>query len=281
MSRRSYLQRIAQPAAPGDTVLFATPRAAPDEMRPQRAGGEPPASTSPHPAADRAVAPPTSPPRHAPTAAIARAAQPETQAPRPASAEPVRAGAVRPLAGAPDRTIRRKSAAAKGAAAPRPHAEPKIFLHAPILSTDVPGRNAAAIAPQPETASTFAAAVNAPEPDSPPIPPIAARAAPLHESAFEPLRSDEPTVPPIHATAPPTAGPSAPPAPGRSAPSAPSASAPTRIHIGTIEVRSPPAPAPIPPPAAPVAASAAAHALGGAAAPVARGYGWRFGLSQG
>jgi hypothetical protein len=278
MSRRSYLQRIAQPAAPGDTVLFATSRAAPDEMRPKRAGGEPPASTSLRPATDRAVAAPTSPPRHAPTAAIARAPQPETQAPRPASAEPVRAGAALPLAGAPDRTIRRKSAAAKGAAAPRPHAEPKIFLHAPILATDVPGRNAAAIAPQPETASTFAAAVNAPEPDSSSIPPIASRAAPLHGSgAFEPVRSDAPVLPPTHAATPAADRRPAPPAPDRSAP--PGASAPTRIHIGTIEVRSPPVP--MPPPAAPVAAPAAAHALGGAAAPVARGYGWRFGLSQG
>jgi hypothetical protein len=57
---------------------------------------------------------------------------------------------------------------------------------------------------------------------------------------------------------------------------------PPRIHIGTIEVRTLPTPAPGPPPRPAPPQHPASHSpSGAAAAPFSRAYGWRFGLIQG
>jgi len=97
----------------------------------------------------------------------------------------------------------------------------------------------------------------------------AATFSPTHETA--PL-AEPPAIPSANAT--PRF-----PAPPQSISARTSDPASPRIHIGTIEVRTTPPPAPQPsPPAAPVPTGASRDS---ASVPVSRGYGWRFGLSQG
>jgi hypothetical protein len=263
---RTYLQRIAQPLRPGDPVLFAMPQVAPDDARP-------PATPPVTPAA------PASGPvlRRTPSRAASPALK-QTPSPRsPMSPAPADAAAPPPVLSAHAPEI------AVASPAPAP-----VVAGAQALSTRRPDDPPAAQAP-------LAAA---PEPAPAPVSMDGPAAAPLELQSTEAvaLTATVPTVsPPGRPAVPVTAAIDHPPAareihdaeplpdrvplpalrlPGAAPPADAGGPPPPRIHIGTVEVRAAPPPVPVPQ-AAPRAAPRAE------AAPISRGYAWRFGLVQG
>ncbi len=260
MTGRSYLQRIAEPLLPGEPVLFAVPTATPDEARPAAVpqpplaaaqGSQPvlrrtPARSTPAPAQSTASAAPPLP--ITPAASSTDASSPGTSVPSASTMSmdgtpvPIAAGQPAPLLSPPQ---------AQGPEAAVP------------VALDGVG--------SPPTVR--AAAIGAPE-------------AAKSSVGFDPLPSlaqEAPVLPAAHAI--PSAAPFAEPARAaahREAAALPATSevrptpTPPRIHIGTVEVHAAaPPPAAVPPPASPRAAPRVE------AAPISRGYAWRFGLVQG
>jgi hypothetical protein len=255
MSRRSYLQRIAEPLRPGDPVLFAVPQPSPAEARPT---AEMPTS---HPAATLRRA----------TTDVASTTAAKAPGTGVAPAAPPAAGAAPPR-GVIARDQRLATAPFAASSAPSPPLAAKRAT--PLSAYDAPApRTAMEEHPDPTAGEAAVESSFAPSP----IPP--GRVSAPHAMALDPVRSE----PPISVAPVPRAIPNASaPEPLHRPPYAPLASsadraAPApRVHIGTVEVRSSaPTPAPAP---APPAAPAAPHR---AATPIARGYAWRFGLIQG
>jgi actin cytoskeleton-regulatory complex protein PAN1 len=260
MARPTYLQRIAEPLRPGEPVLFAVPRPAPDEARP---------------AAETPSVGPSAPLRR--SAAAPRAAATQTDAASPRR----QAGAVATLADG-ELTPARPAGSAARPAVDRDETRARR-LPAPGSVAATAGE---AIAPEPRSmarpplASTSGVLRDA-----------SLRAAPQHEEVLDGTKEDlslrsrhrrrlEGRTESIQAAGIPAAAVEHPPSlapspPGSTAPPpspSPSTAPPSpRLHIGTIEVRSA---APPPPPVARAAPQPGAAAL-------SRGYGWRFGLVQG
>ena len=211
MARRSYLKRVAEPLPPGQPMLFALPRPAPDAVRPVAA---PKARTA--------------------------------SAPAPKSA----------TAAAPKTTAMSRSAPAAAAA--------------PILRFDATSDAApAAVGSGPLTAT--------PRPTQ--VTPLSTHS--VHASSSPELAS---------AAEFPIAG-AHDPLPAQRAKSAaqltnipwaakPVGHAPPRIHIGMIEVRTSPPPAPIPTLPPSPQQHPASHSTPGDTVASSRAYGWRFGLNQ-
>jgi len=284
MARRSYLRRIVAPLTPGEPVLFPVPGPPPGEARPPaRGGGTPPdgASEAAKPALRRTPARNIAAPAGGQVRTQAQAADPAAlrtdgmPSPGPADAAPP---AVPPVFGIPDRGappagqptaaewIAPREAVPDFALATRP-AEPSFMTGATLESgAPVTFQAMPAIAPAApnKAAPASATAVVAPTPPSAPAPmPVAATRVPR---AAEPIAFAKPVPrPQPQPFAPAVAGPVA------------DQAAPPRIHIGTIEVRTAPAapPQPAAPPPSPLSVAAAPPGA------TARGYGWRYGLSQG
>jgi len=299
MARRSYLERIAEPLPPGEPVLFAVPRPAVDEARPAAA---PRAQTAPAPAAPAA------------TPSLRRAAAGNALAAVPGS---LTAAAAAPAAPAATPSLRRVAAsnalvavpgsltAAPPLAATRSSSAPAspVFESAPIAPPPV--ADAPAMRAEPPDFSEPTQPSNRALEIGPPLdavsrvvadpPPFSFRAEPspqvLPPAAKPASASSKPTL--TAAAAVPIVR-AADPIPSQLPPAAvlslnisqaespnSSGAAPPRIHIGTIEVRTSPPPAPVPPPS-PTPLQPASHAPpGGAAAQFSRAYSWRFGLIQG
>ena len=263
VAARTYLQRIAQPLRPGDPVLFAMPQVAPDDARPP---ATPPVAS---------VAPASGPVLRRTPSRVASPAPMQSPPPRSAvSPAPANATAPPPTLAAHGSEI----AAASPVAAPVFAGEPPSSsahdnppaMQAPSAavpaSVSMDGPAAAPLALRSTEGVAPAAPVPALSTQEPPsesaavaaIDPLPPRAS--HDAVRLPERAALPALR-LPAAAPPgdTAGPQ-----------------PPRIHIGTVEVRAAPPAVPVPvPQAAPRAASRPD------AAPISRGYAWRFGLVQG
>jgi len=272
MAHRSYFQRIAEPVRLGDPLLFAMPRAAPDEARPPAV--PPAAATTVTPSAASVLR--RAPARAAPP--LAPAALPATPSVVPATPSTVPAipSAQVPAIATPANAAPRGLASA----VPPPAAAPAVPAPPPgPLSAAEPGRRSASVpaadvpaspgARREETAATdfvgppsFATGLAAPAPAAAELPSVFRPAPRTAQSTSDGVpgarsgaRHAEPVIrPPASLAAPPS--------------SSSAGVVPPRIHIGTVEVRSA---APVLPHAAP----------GSAAAPISRGYAWRFGLVQG
>lgn len=257
---RTYLQRIAQPLRPGDPVLFAIPQVAPDDARPPAT--LPVASVTPAsgPVLRRTPSRVASPaPMQAPSPRSAVSPAPaDATAPPPALSAHGTDSAIASPAPAPvvagEQALNTRRADPPAVQAP--------FVAAPVhmgvpTASPLEARTTEAVAPiapapAPLTSEPPAASVAAA------IDPPAARA--INDAVPLPNRVTLPALRLPGATPPGDAG--SPP--------------PPRIHIGTVEVRAAPPPAPVPvPQSAPRAASRPD------AAPISRGYAWRFGLVQG
>ena len=253
MARRSYLQRIAEPLRANDPVLFALPHPAPDEARPAAmnpilASGA--VSTTPmlRRAPARAISSP------APVAASGSSVPPAPAAVAPADAV---ANAMPDAAGTPAfqaSSAERHAAAAEPGMRSAPPRSPE-----PVQAPDE--------SPKPAPAGhRVAGFVRQP-------PPATFQAAPP-SAAFE-VAAASPGIAPSGTPDALQAEPARRQPPSPAAPMPNTGSAAPRIHIGTVEVRSAaPPPAPVPPPTA-------ARSTPPAAAPISRGYAWRFGLVQG
>jgi len=287
MARRSYFQRIAEPLVPGKPVLSAVPRPAVDEARPAAAapGIRPspvPAAETPAPVLRRSPAD-----GNRPVAGYAPARPGAIAAAAPAATQDVSApGAVSLAAPAPA-----VSPATDGVEAVEP--APRLALSDDVgLPRDF-GAPAGFPDFEPGVPEVARDSVARPLADGPPLEPVRraeppAPDAPVDRWADAPAARMAPTAPtaePVARTpAPPATWPGYPPAPIVAVNPSANLAGPAHIHIGTIEIRSTPpqAPAPQPPPAPARAPAAAGSAFGAnAAAPVSRGYGWRFGLIQG
>ena len=275
MSRQSYLQRIAEPLRAGDPVLFAVPRPLPTDAR---APIEAPATRLDAAEPGRA----TTLRRRAASNAATRAA-PDTsavgigaQTTAPAIADTT-ASTPAPTVIAPppshgiaatDDDAARRAPALRPAltetqlrpATPAPN-EPAIARTLTSTAGAPPDR---ASTPR-HSASTWTAAPSASDSAAPDLAPPDMTVADIVAPAARPEAAAIAAQPPPAAISPPT--PMATPATG--------ATLAPRIHIGTVEVRA------APPPAAASSPRAAPAAPRGAAAPIARGYAWRFGLPQG
>lgn len=246
MSRRNYLQRIAEPIQPGEPVLFAVPHPARNSARPAanrpadiirrapafaRAAGPAAAVSQQTPAASTPSLP-VLPPVAAPAAAAAEIAPVRMAADEPASERPSPAVEALPPASPSFVPPTAPPVAAEPLAATARVSEPPIAEVA-VATAEHPDRQ---VAREPERASSSARPVRLP--------------------ADLPNRSVEAAGrPPAQVSAPP------------------------RIYIGTVEVRViAPQPAPTPVVAQPSAPSAAAPAPREL---ISRGYGWRLGVGQG
>lgn len=263
MTRRSYLQRIAQPLRPGDPVLFALPQAPAAERRPaaglptSRPAGPP---TAPAPrlrppgdagAAETVVVPADE--RATPSQDVILPADPIAAAPPSDASAPRMPAVQRPRSTLASETHRTPPArAAQPEAPPR---EPPAFALAATRAV-ARGERGPEVRIEPPASSPASAAASAH--------PAAAMPASAEASA--------PRVAPVARE--PESFPDARP-PARTAMSATDAAPAPRVHIGTVEVRSA---APTLPPRATQRAAAAPRTD---AAPIARGYAWRFGLVQG
>jgi hypothetical protein len=276
MARPSYLQRIASPLAAGEPVLVPVPGPAPGEGRPAARGGgtapdvapEAAKPTLPRASARNIAGPaagpvPTQAQAGAPTAVLVAGALPPTRpadaAPQPLPGQQTVAEWIAPRDAVQDFPLARRPVA------PSVTAGPTLEWGAPVKFRAMP---AIAPAPQNQMAPAPAKATMAQSHASTlAITPGVAVTAPR---AAEPTGFAEPAPwarPQAQASGPAAAAPVADPA------------APPRIHIGTIEVRTSPAPAAPPQPAPPLPSSLNAPAAPPGAA--GRGYGWRYGLSQG
>jgi len=268
VSGRSYLKRIAEPRKGDLPPVFAPPRAAPEDTRPPAAAWPVTAQANPleprSPDAAVRRAPAASPAPPAPLAsAIAAAARPaatvEAFSPTPMANPP-------PVAAIPAET--------RAVASPVPRAvvfpAADIETPRPDTSRSAPGPTLAAPASEPlQTIATPQPAPSAPPDREAP----ASSAPPLAPKEVVAVASLPPVSAPIA-----VGGPTAARAPDSPAPASRAAGAGPRIHIGHVEVRTSPPPAPLPPIAPPPVHIAAQPQA--AAAPVSRGYGWRYGLSQ-
>jgi hypothetical protein len=266
MARRSYLSRIAEPLRVGDPVLFAVPQAAPEEARPHILAGQPKALRRAVVGPERVPAEAGTPPR------VAAMLQAPMEAPMQVRGAPE--GASLPIA---PPSAREPVAAAvprrqMDPSAPRvqPEAAPTALPFVPGAMRDMPSL--------PRHADVTAEPADAAGPDrSLPSAPLQAGTT---ESFRGPLRLEPAASSPQAAVAAPPQHPSEPAAVAaqRSPVASTASAAPPRLHIGTIEVRST---TPQPPPSAPSPASGLATPGSAVRAPLARGYGWPFGLAQG
>lgn len=257
MARGSYLNRIAEPLRVGDPVLFSVPQASLEEARPRAASGRPEALRR------AAVAPEPIAPGIAPPDAIPGALVPLSQVPVP-SAE------VAPpqTAGASDAAYAVAFPAQASAAALPVHAEPAPAGSAFSSAVAEPVGSLPPAAQVDQVPSTT--------PGSPAVPEPGARAVrefvEAPPGAMAAVRAAAPTDSASAVSLQPSPQAAAEPRP------AAGAATPPRLHIGTIEVRStapqpqPPVPVPEAPPVAPPST---------VRTPLARGYGWPFGLAQG
>jgi ribonuclease E len=256
MARRSYLQRIAEPLRAGDPALFALPHPSPGERRP---AAELPTS--------RPAAPPPAPALHRGAAVAADvdavvAPTADRAAPSPdaiVSAHPIAPAAPRAGSAPAWPAARPLEAVGKREALRAARAQPRAPEPSPALAP------AAALATaSPERALEGRTAATAASPGSVAVPARPAATMPASAETSAPrtisVARDPEVFPGIRPPAPTAMPQSDPP--------------PPRIHIGIVEVRS----AAPPPARAPQPAAAAPRAD---AAPIARGYAWRFGLLQG
>ena len=256
---RTYLQRIAQPLRPGDPVLFAMPQVAPDDARPP---AMPPVASA---------APASGPVLRRTPSRIA--SPPPMQAPLPRSAvspAPAEATTPPPMMSAHGPEI----AAASPAPGPVVAGESSLITGAPLPAIQARFGAAPPSVDLPRASPLEVRTTEAVAPIAP-TPTVATRestSASVAAKAIDPpaARAALDVVPtPDRVARPPLRLPGA-------TPPADAGGPPPRIHIGTVEVRAAPPPVPVPvPQAAPRAESRPD------AAPISRGYAWRFGLVQG
>jgi hypothetical protein len=272
---RSYLQRLAAPlrSVGASPVLYPIAQAAPEDARPAATAASAAVpnrlSSAPEPSTPAAVI------RRQPGAVIRRQPAAAVHS-SPAARRDSPASPVVELKNAPP-------AAAVIAAKARPAAWPEgEALQAPPAGSpeDFPVTvNAEALA-APADLHAFASQLHPPAAAAPALP-DPARSLPPDATRSDALIWGEPVALPPR---PAVHDPFDPPPTPRFLPKAPGNAGATEIHIGTIEVRIAPPPAAVSPAPSPKAAMPppAAPSLGAPlpAAPVARGYGWRFGLSQ-
>jgi len=289
MARRSYLQRLAEPVAAGEAALFPLHRPDAAEARPATAVKSPlgpavaaapalrrtPGSAVTASASGRAASPPTALRPSSPTGDAQSSEPPEVdQAPRTHEAPPIadRTETLPPIA------ARTRTSPPIASAIPRPAPIP-----ADLPDPDAPASGPTNVFGDPAGIGAdwrIAATPASARPRSlglPPAPVTGSEIPALPTTAIAPPHQAAAIAEPVSAPQPGIAPRLPEPLQPISARTSDPAS--LRIHIGTIEVRTTPPPAPQPsPPAAPVPTGASRDS---ASVPVSRGYGWRFGLSQG
>jgi len=287
MRQRSYLASVASPIGAGEAPAFPLYRPAPEDSRPP--AGEPRAAES-----SPAASPPRTVRRKLAKAIpagesyslvqaanpLAPAADPLAEAAGPALGPtatspiaPIRTASedATPDATKPSATLQPFERAAQPLAVDRPEVTP--FATSSFAAKSA---SAASAPPTPYSEPAWPAVFAAGEATlstDPGLGSLGAAAAALPNSGLRASQLGDPIVAP---PPPRPRDPGAPPSPTDPF-SPPPAAAETRqrfprVEIGLVEVRG--APAPQPPP--PVAAAAP-----GPSGPVARGYGWRYGLYQG
>jgi hypothetical protein len=314
MARRTYLQRVAEPLSPGNPMLFTVPRPAIEDAQPAILAAPEQTAPATAPMLRREPARDIPGPRGKVSAVASDPAQSDLTrsdlarsnlarsdlahtgpvaaegTPRRAPAGDIPGPRDRGSATAPDPKQSDQARTGPVAAEAAPVAAPSSALSAHVPFTTLPVETWSASNRTIENASgpgRSSVAAAGPSlfsvvPASQAEPPIQSLPAAAHAADV----SQRPA--PVFAEALPIA-PATDPVPmppprefARSASTKDSEATAPRIHIGTIEVRtaSPPVPSPAPPPP-PTAPHAALNATPRAAAPpVARAYGWRFGLIQ-